>query len=66
LFLAVYYPPEKTTISIYDKKNPQETLNAECYFEFISQSQALEDLLKKSKETIQLFCDSCGKVVFSN
>jgi len=58
----VYHPPEKTTITTYDKRNPHEPLNAEYTFEFISQNQALEDLLKRAREPIQLLCDSCGKL----
>ena len=57
---AVYYPPECTTVSIYDKLKQHETSIAHCSFEFFSRSQLLHEVLEKASDPDMLLCDSLG------
>lgn len=59
-FLAVYFPPETTIVSIYDKVKQHEPFIARCSFEFYSRSQVLDELLEKATDPSQLLCDSLG------
>ena len=59
-FLAVYYPPEKTAVTIYDKIKQYDPFIADCSFEFVSRSQVLHDLLEKGTDPEQLLCSSVG------
>lgn len=56
----MYYPPEPTTVTLYDKVKQHEPPIAQCSFEFFSRSQVLEELLEKSSSPEQLLCDSLG------
>lgn len=56
----VYYPPETTIVSIYDKLKEHEPSIARCSFEFFSRSQVLDELLEKATCPKQLLCDSLG------
>lgn len=56
----VYYPPGKTTVTIYDKIKQHDPFIAQCSFEFVSRSQILGDVLEKATDPQQLLCDSCG------
>jgi len=58
--LAVYYPPETTIVTIYDKLKQHEHFIARCSFEFFSRSQMLDELLEKASCPEQLLCDSLG------
>ena len=57
---SVYYPPGKTTVTIYDKIKQHDPFIAQCSFEFVSRSQILGDVLEKATDPQQLLCDSCG------
>ena len=59
-FPAVYYPPGKTTVTIYDKIKQHDPFIAECSFEFVSRNQILADVLERATDPQQLLCDSCG------
>lgn len=54
----MYYPPETTIVSIYDKIKQHEPYIARCSFEFFSRSQELDELLEKATNPEQLLCDS--------
>lgn len=58
--VAVYYPPETTTISIYDKLKQHEPSIARCSFEFFARGQLLQELLEKASDPDMLLCDSLG------
>ena len=59
-YFVVYYPPETTVVSIYDKVKQHEPFIARCTFEFFSRSQVLEELLEKATDPELLLCDSLG------
>ncbi|XP_078374517.1 phosphoinositide 3-kinase adapter protein 1-like [Oculina patagonica] len=56
----VYFPPETTIVTVYDKVKPHEPFVARCTFEFFSRSQVVEELLDKATDPQQLLCDSLG------
>lgn len=56
----MYYPPETTIVSIYDKLKQHEPSIARCSFQFFSRGQVLDDLLEKATCPEQLLCDSLG------
>ena len=56
----MYYPPETTIVSIYDKIKQHEPSIARCSFQFFSRSQALDELLEKATCPEQMICDSLG------
>lgn len=56
----VYYPPETTTVSIYDKLKQHEPSIARCSFEFFARGQLLQELLEKASDPDMLLCDSLG------
>ena len=58
--VAVYYPPETTTVSIYDKLKQHEPSIARCSFEFFARGQLLQELLEKASDPDMLLCDSLG------
>lgn len=56
----VYYPPEKTTVTLYDKNKHYDPFIADCSFEFVSRSKVLQDLLEKVTDPEELLCSSFG------
>ena len=56
----MYYPPEKTIVTIYDKIKQYDPFIANCSFEFVSRSQVLNDLLEKATDPEELLCSSFG------
>ena len=56
----MYYPPEKTTVTIYDKNKHYDPFIADCSFEFVSRSKVLQDLLEKVTDPEELLCSSFG------
>ncbi|XP_078374057.1 uncharacterized protein LOC144657583 isoform X1 [Oculina patagonica] len=56
----VYFPPETTIVTVYDKVKTHEPFIARCTFEFFSRNQVLEELLDKATDPEQLLCDSLG------
>ena len=56
----MYYPPEKTTVTLYDKNKHYDPFIAECSVEFVSRSKVLQDLLEKVTDPEELLCSSFG------